>query len=499
MTILSEPSYELRDYQQDLTQKIFAGWSAGSRRVLAQLPTGGGKTVVIGAIAQQFTQRGEKVLFLAHREELLLQARSKLESITGCTAGLIKAGYRAAPQHQIQIASVQSLIRRQHYFEAGLVVVDEAHHSCAATYVSLFERYPNAYILGVTATPARSDGQGFKNQYDALVLGQSVRELIDAGHLCAFKLFAAKNRIKAADIKVTAGDFNQRELAQRVNTTLTLGDVVGTWQKHAAGKRTVVFCVDVAHSRAVADAFLQAGYAAEHIDGETPAIERRAILERFRTGETAILTNCGIVSEGLDVPGIEAVQCLRPTRSLVLYLQMVGRGLRPSAGKNCLVILDHTENWIYHGLPDEQHEWSLDPVSLRNAERAVECPDCQHCFKPQPHELHSREATCPNCGAIIELDEPGEGEAVERSLEHDDAAALEEIDLESNPMVVALLQNLKFWQEQHGYKTAWVYHELVKQHPNLGLEDLRSCAKLLGYKPGWAWYRWQELQQRQSA
>ena len=114
MTTLSQVSYELRDYQQDLTQKIFAGWSAGSRRVLAQLPTGGGKTILVSAIAQQFTQRGEKVLFLAHREELLLQAKEKLESITGCTAGLIKAGYRAAPKHQIQIASVQSLIRRQH-------------------------------------------------------------------------------------------------------------------------------------------------------------------------------------------------------------------------------------------------------------------------------------------------------------------------------------------------------------------------------------------------
>lgn len=266
----------------------------------------------------------KKVLFLAHREELLLQAKEKLESITGCTAGLIKAGYRAAPQHQIQIASIQSLIRRNHWFEAGLVVVDEAHHSPSATYTKLLERYPNAYILRVTATPTRSDGQGFTSQFDELILGLAVRELIDAGHLCPFKLFAAKNRIKAADIKVTAGDFNQRELAQRVNTTLTLGDVVGTWQKHASGKRTVVFCVDVGHSRAVADAFLLAGYAAEHIDGETPAIERRAILERFRTGETAILTNCGIVSEGLDVPGIKAVQCLRPTKLLVLYLQMVG-------------------------------------------------------------------------------------------------------------------------------------------------------------------------------
>lgn len=499
MTILPEPTYGLRDYQQELSQKVFASWSAGDRRVLAQLPTGGGKTIVVSSVAQQFTQRGLRVLFLAHREELLLQAKEKLEAITGCTSGLIKAGYRSKPEHQIQIASVQSLVRRQHWFDASLVVVDEAHHSCAATYVKILERYPNAYILGVTATPARSDGQGFKNQYDRLVLGRSVRELIGTGHLCPFKLFAAKNRIKTAELKITAGDFNQRELAVRVNTSLTLGDVIETWKRYALCKRTVVFCVDVAHSQAVAKAYWQAGYASEHLDGETPATERRAILERFRTGETVILTNCGIVSEGLDVPNIEAVQCLRPTRSLVLYLQMVGRGLRPSAGKENLVILDHTENWIYHGLPDEEHEWSLEPVTLNSDNRAVECPDCQHCFRPQPHEQKSGRATCPNCGTVIQLEDPGEGVAAERIVTNDQAASLEEIDLEANPTVVALLQNLKVLQEQHGYKAIWVYHQLIERHPNVSLEDLRECAKLLGYKQGWAWYKWQELQQRQAA
>lgn len=178
---------------------------------------------------------------------------------------------------------------------------------------------------------------------------------------------------------------------------------------------------------------------------------------------------------------------------------MVGRGLRPSAGKNCLIILDHTENWIYHGLPDEEHQWSLDPVTLSNVDRAVECPDCQHCFRPQPHEQKNREATCPNCGATIQLEESGEGKAVERVIEHDEFAALEEIDLESSPTVIALLQNLKQIQEQHGYRPIWVYHQLIKAYPNVGLEDLRECAKVLGYKQGWAWYRWQELQQRQAA
>lgn len=495
METLLEKSYKLRNYQHNLIEEIFACWGAGNRRVLAQLPTGGGKTVVISAIAQKFILEGKKVLFLAHREELLLQAKEKLEIITGCTTGLIKAGYRAEPKHQIQIASVQSLVRRQQEFEAALVIVDEAHHSPSNTYTKLLERYSNAYVLGMTATPARSDGQGFKNQFDALILGQSVQELIHAGHLCPFKLFAAKNRIKAFDIKTIGGDFNQRELAQRVNTMLTMGDIIGTWQRYALCKKTVVFCVNIAHSEMVAAAFLNAGYAAEHIDGEKSAIERRAILERFRTGETAVLTNCGIFSEGLDVPGIEVIQCLRPTRSLVLYLQMMGRGLRPSADKNHLIILDHTENWIYHGLPDEKHEWSLDPVSVRNLNKTVECFKCQHCFKPLPHELNSRKVFCPNCGAIIELDPPSESVAVERHILHENDADLEEINTNCNPIVSTLLHNLKAMQEQHNHKPIWIYHKLVESHPNLELEDLQECAKILGYKQGWAWYRWQELAQ----
>ncbi|MCY7284266.1 MAG: DEAD/DEAH box helicase, partial [Cyanobacteria bacterium CAN_BIN43] len=300
-------TYSLRPYQDELIQSVFAQWTAGNRRVLAQSPTGSGKTVCFSAIAAEFTAKGEGVLVLAHREELILQAAEKLTSVTAQPVGIIKAGYRPDPTHQIQVASVQSLIRRRDRPSAGLVIIDEAHHSPANSYQEILSCYPEAYILGVTATPARSDGQGFKKQYDALVLGWSVRRLIDAGFLCSFRLFAAKKCIKAADVKLTAGDYNQRELAELVNTTLTLGDVVGTWKKHALGRKTVVFCVDVSHSEAVAEGYQQAGFAAEHLDGESSTSERSEALERFRTGETQILVNCALFTEGLDIPDIECV------------------------------------------------------------------------------------------------------------------------------------------------------------------------------------------------
>ena len=201
---LAQTHYKLREYQEELIQDIFTQWHAGNRRVLAQSPTGSGKTVIASAVAHQFTQRGEGVLFLAHRQELLYQAKEKLEIITGESVGIIKAGCRANPNALIQVGSVQTLARREHRPNADLVIVDEAHHSPATTYIDVLECYPNAYILGLTATPIRNDGRGFKNCYDTLVQGWTVRRLIDKEHLCKFKLFAAKKRIKTAGVDLVA-------------------------------------------------------------------------------------------------------------------------------------------------------------------------------------------------------------------------------------------------------------------------------------------------------
>lgn len=490
-----QTTYQLRDYQQELIEKVFSQWCGGHRRLLMQLPTGAGKTVVFSAVSRQFTQRGEGVLVLAHREELLLQAKEKLESVTNETAGLIKAAYPINPNFSVQIASVQTLNRRKNYPKARLVVVDEAHHSCAATYQSILEQYPKAYILGVTATPGRSDGQGFKNIFDALILGRSVRQLIETGYLCPFKLFAAPNVVKTDGVKITGGDYNQKELAQAIDTSLVVGDLVKTWHKYAKGKKTVVFAVDVQHSEEIVLAYWEAGITAEHLDGETPALERKAILERFRTGETLVLSNCGIISEGFDLNNIEAVQCVRPTRSLILWLQMLGRSLRPAPGKEHAIIIDHTQNWVYLGLPDDEHEWSLDAVSMAHQSMALQCPKCQHIFRQLAHEKVN--ADCPNCGATVPIKEAQEGLGLcNRVINQDEGVQLEEISLEVNSEIITELLKLKAMQVTRKYKPIWVYHEIVEKYPNIGLGELRECAKLLGYKPGWAWLKWRELQRQ---
>ncbi len=496
MTNLAQ-QYQLREYQEELIQKINAEWEAGNRRVLAQSPTGSGKTVIGSAIAHQFTYQGEGVLVVAHRQELLFQFKDKLETITGESVGIIKAGHKLSPNALIQVASVQTLAQREYRPSAELVILDECHHTPAKTYVDILDCYPNAFILGLSATPCRNDGRGFRNHYDVLVSGWSVRRLIDAGYLSKFRLFAATKQIKIAGIDIVKGDYDQSQLAQAVNASLTMGDVVKTRKKHAADKLTIVFCVNIKHSKEVAKAYRQAGYAAEHIDGEMHDKERAAIMQRFKSGETLILTNCGIFSEGVDVPDIGAVQILRPTRSLQLHLQQLGRGLRPSEGKEYLIILDHTENYLYHGLIDDGWEWTLDAVSLKNRQHAVECPDCNHCFVPTATEQNKLEAFCPNCGIMIQLEAPVEGFGGDKpEVTNDKGVELEEIITEVNSEIMLEIMKLKAIQMTKKYKPFWVYHQIVDAYPNIGLGELRELAKMLKHRPGWAWYKWCELQEK---
>ena len=509
---LPRGAYQLRGYQTQLIQEVITSWAQGNRRVMLQLPTGAGKTVLFSAIANEFLNHNLGVLVLAHRQELITQAAEKLESVSSLPVGIIKAGFPLNLDRKIQVASVQTLSRRKRFPEAGLVICDEAHHSCSQSYTKIFKAYPNAYILGVTATPGRMDGQGFKLLYDDLICGPSVASLIQQGFLSQYRLFAATAKVETKGVKITAGDFNQRELAEAVNTSLVMGDLINTWCKYAEGKRTIVFTVDVKHSKAIATAYTEAGISAEHLDGETPIPERNAILERFRQGKTLILSNCGIVAEGFDVPAIEAVQCVRPTQSLVLWLQQIGRALRPSEGKDFARIIDHTENWKYHGLPDDDREWSLNPINLTSLQFNQKCPECNHIFKPLPHELkphrHTRDAitlqlkpiyraTCPNCQTLMEFELGTGGNNWTRTLSNDEQTEVEEVTLEASLEHRAIVDRLLGIRETKGYKPGWVYYQLL-EHESIhafGLGDWRYVAAKLGYKSRWAWYKWQEVQE----
>lgn len=526
--------YSLRDYQIELIEQILSSWRT-NRRVMMQLATGGGKTVIFAHLALEFLKKNMGVVVLAHREELLLQAKEKLEEVTGLPAGIIKSGHPFHSLWDLQVASVQSLVRRKHTPDAGLLIVDEAHHASSKTYTSLMERYPDAYILGCTATPHRIDGQGFKWLFDDLVTGPSTKDLIDRGHLAPYKLFQAAKTADTNKVKVLGGDFSINQLAESVSNQIEPIDVVSEWQKRALGKKTVIFAVDIARSIQYRDAFLAANIPAEHLDGATPSQERKEILARFASGQTLVLTNCGIISEGFDLPSIEVVQVVRPTKSLSMWLQILGRGLRTAEGKESAIVIDHTKNWQLLGLPDDDQEWSLEPISLDKNDieedykrfSHVHCDNCDHIYKQSHDELlaakqsarityqystktrknekyHIGNSICPNCLANNEFLTGNGGSSSSKILDANEEE--HEVDLTVDAWHQEIIDSLIEQQRDFGHKVAWVVFrvtELPQINPKFDLKamslgDWRYLASKLGYKTGWAFIKWQEAQTGES-
>lgn len=501
----STTSPQLRDYQLDIIQQIFAHWFNGLSAVAMQLPTGAGKTIIFTAVANEFIAMDEPVLVIAHRTELIAQAASKLETVTDRPIGIIKSGIKPNPDSLIQVASIQTLIRRNPP-PASLVIFDEAHHCHSKTYATVMKHYRErgAYILGCTATPARTDGRGLRYLYsgtpgfDVLIKGSSVRELIRKKYLAPFKIYSPDSIIDAANAKIrtTGGDYNQKQLADLVEKTLIIGDAVDTWKQHAYLKRTVLFAVSVKHSKELAQGFRDAGISAMHLDGKTPKKERIALLSAFESGQILVLCQHSIVTEGVDIPGIEAIQLVRPTKSLIVWFQAIGRALRPTPNKETAIVIDHTDTHLNLPWPDDEIEWSLDPVSLKGSKWAIGCPECHHVFRPTEDERDRCLATCPNCNVKFTFKTEKSGKKLKRlKVVEIVPANFAEFDTEYDERKLYIVQQLIDFGELQRYQRGWVYHQL-KELPELELSlgDWREIARRLGYKAGWGWYKWKEMQ-----
>jgi len=402
-----------RPYQERGVEAIRAHLRAGCRRVLAQLPTGGGKTTVAAMIALGAIAKGKRVLFVAHRAEIVAQAFWRLVESgvpeTDCgvvmadgkiphpaTGALVSCVRRGAP---VQVGSVQTLARRRPLPPADVVFIDEAHHAAADTWAALVKHYEDAgaTIVGLTATPERGDGLGLDKLFKALVSIATMSELVAAGYLVAPQVFTTPHRPDLSDVKVTRGDYDVAELSRAMRTATLIGDLVDHWKRLADGRSTVIFAVDTAHSREIVAAFCEAGVVAEHLDGATPAAERAAILARLASGETTVVSNCAVLTEGFDCPRVKCVALARPTKSVSLFLQMAGRCLRPWKGVGA-VILDHAGSALEHGLPQEDREWSLEG---RASARAKRCKGCDA-------KLSAKAKKCPTCGLVCSDIEPAE-------------------------------------------------------------------------------------------
>lgn len=452
---------QLRHYQQSAIESCRASYRGGERAVLFQLPTGGGKTVTASSIVHGAASKGNATWWLTHRRELASQASQTFHSL-GIPHGTVQAGHISDPYALVQVASIQTIARRIHQVpKPKLIVFDEAHHIGAKSWEALFHAFPEAKILGLTATPWRLDGRGLGNWFGHMVEGPTVRELIDEGSLCDYRLFAPAQP-DLEGIKTAAGDYQRGALAAAMAKPTIVGDAIQHYTKLCAGKRAVVFAAGVANSEAIAAQFNAAGISAEHVDGKMRAEERDAAVARFRSGETLILSNADLFGEGFDVPAIEAAILLRPTKSLSLYLQQVGRALRPMQGKAEAIILDHAGNSLTHGLPDDLREWSLDDREKRRksapAEVAIrQCTECFFVYRPVP--------ACPQCGHKPPV-QVREIEQVDGSLEEVRKAQI----ARDKRMEVGGAETLEEFMQiaaQRGYKSGWA-HRMYSVRVNQG-------------------------------
>lgn len=395
---------KLRDYQRKLVEDVRDKILAGYRRILIQLPTGGGKTAIAGYIISQTVKKNNRAMMTAHRSEICSQISETMKKFN-VLHGLIQAGEGMDLKHPMQVASILTLRNRINKIPIpAILVVDESQHSISKTWKEVIDFYSEqgTIILGLSATPKRLSGESLKPCFDVMVQGPTIKELIDMGALSQYKYYAPSVGIDTTTIKITCGDYSKTELEIAVNKKKITGDVIAHYKNLIPGKRAIAFCVTVEHAKSVAEQFSANGIPAEFVEGSMSKESRKEVIERFKRGETLVLTNVEIAGEGVDIPAVEAVIMLRPTMSESLYLQQVGRALRidPNNPDKVAVILDHCANVYTHGLPDAERDWSLEGVSKRKKSEAGTigirtCLNCYLCHSPAP--------VCPYCGYVYNM------------------------------------------------------------------------------------------------
>lgn len=398
----------LRQYQQNAINKISQKFSRNKKRVVLQLACGGGKSVIAAEMIRRAVEKGKRALFVADILTLIDQTSDVFDSL-GLRHGIIQGNnIRHRPDLPIQICSIQTLNRRQ-LPDADLVIIDEVH-CFHETHKKLMEHLPNAFFVGLSATPWR---KGLGKYFDSLVVGATVLELISQGYLVDATVYGPVTP-DLAGVPTAGGDWVKGKLAKQVDTYVLNGKIVDHWLKLGENRQTICFAVNIAHSKHIVERFNSAGISAAHIDCFTKRPDRYPVIEGFKRGDIRILSSVGILSKGFDYPGAGACIMARPTKSYMLFIQMLGRAIRCFEGKTDAIVLDHAGNTERHGfITDRQPTW-LDNGDERNKanERVSNEPlpkPCPNCFfLKNPKEL-----ICPNCGfeakvqnEITESDEP---------------------------------------------------------------------------------------------
>lgn len=483
---------KLRGYQEDAKAGVRDALATHGS-VLLVAPTGAGKTVLFANIAQVAASRGFRVLILAHRDTLIKQASRKLMEY-GVQHGIIMAGFTPAQHHRVQVASVQTIVRRLDKITKpfDLVVVDEAHLSAARSYITIVQalraKRPTMKLLGVTGSPCRLDGKGLGVQaggmYETIVMAPNIAWMIDQGYLVRPDVYGAKKLVDLSGVKKIGGDYDGAALAEVMDKPKITGDAIEHYKSICPGVPAVAWCASVAHAEHVAEQFNAAGVPALALSGEDDAAAREKALANLSSGAVKVVTFAMLLVEGVDCPAIGAIIMLRPTMSLASYLQVIGRGLRPiyaegfdletregrhaamRAGPKgeCCYVLDHAGLWIKHGFAEEEREWSLDGAPKRPGKRKPDEPVSPARQCPKCYVVHTPADVCPKCGHIYETGrkvETEEGELVKIT-----------------PEMRAVLATARKKQIQKA-KT---------------LEELQALGRAFGYSERWAEGTWKAKQ-----
>ena len=372
----------LRPYQQSAVAAIREKITQHYRRIMVVAPTGAGKTLVASHIIESALAKSNPVLFIAHRRELIAQCADKLSE-----CGVIMGGNRASRKADalVQVASVQTLLRLRPLPPAKIVIVDEAHRTASKSYRDLLANYPNAVVLGLSATPERLDGKGLGDLFETMVEVATIPDLIEQGYLVRPRCYVGTS-IDTRGLRTRGGDYRLDDLADASTAPTLVGDLVTNYQLITPGRKAAVFCVSILHAELAAKRFRDAGISAQVVSGKTPTKERDQLIQDWKEGYIRVMCSCDVFVEGFDFPGLEVVILARATQSITRYLQSVGRGMRPADGKEGCWVLDHAGCIAEHGPPWIHREWSLDGAQSRpKTPAAIEtCQACHYAFEAQP-------------------------------------------------------------------------------------------------------------------
>ncbi len=463
---------ELRPYQQEMVNQLRAAFASGKKRLVMQMPTGGGKTAVFTDITRRVTERGGKVMIVTDRKELHQQGGNALARL-GVGYRELSAKTTKLDDSPVTMAMVETLKRRlirpdyaAFVKRFKLIIIDECHKN---TFNRLFEALDEEQlVIGATATPIRTGKmRALKADYDGIVNGPEIIDLVEQGYLCPEKAYGVS--VDLSDVRITAGEYNEGDMGKVYGNRKLFDGVIENWKEFALGKKTLVFCATVENSINLAKEFIEAGFRAAHIDAETPEKERNAILRDFAEGKYHVLSNCGILNTGYDCASIECIILYRATMSLPLYLQMCGRGSRTYFGKAHFIILDFGQNVQRHGFWRNPRKWSLDIKVKKKSKKVGEmvmavCPSCKAL-------LPARARKCSFCGW-------------EKEMEADEKMVIKLKEMTPSEIMrfseTASVEELETIRRAREWKIGFVLHRFKS------MKDFVDYEALKGYKRGWA-------------